>query len=308
MSQTTVNPYEETGGYIMTGLASIAGTLSTGYTIDDLVNAVATYVESVYYPSGTTTQIENEIMQVARTGINNYVSSYVLNGLAGYNAKQFRFIEPLIGKSLTAFLPVESIADRIEDVEDNLTDNKLTITEQTPLLLATTIGTNALTYWNQFVQPVVQGASTPVANPWTPYLPPNQESYMNFAYLVAAAMNGALSAYAATPLTMVEPSTNFVTNRIVSALTGALTVTAGKAIFGWTPRIQHRMEGGQGDNPTQRALLDILEGGKGDNPAQRALISAILDDGKSDNPNQRALLGLLIDIILDDGKGDNPNQ
>jgi hypothetical protein len=64
MSQTTVNPYEEIGAQVQAGLAAIASTLTGGYTIDDLVNAVFTYVESVYWPGGVSTQIEIEIKAI----------------------------------------------------------------------------------------------------------------------------------------------------------------------------------------------------------------------------------------------------
>ncbi len=207
--------------------------------ISDLVDAVYTYVISVYYPGGTTAQLEIELKSIARTAINSYVNNLVIGGQAGYNAAQFRFIEMMVGSSLTSNLSVNTIGDRITDIENNLTDNQLTVSEQTPLLLAATIGFNAATYWNTKIIPVTQGGSAPTPGPWAPYLPPNSQSYLNLPFYVAAAMNGALAAYGATPSGMVEPSVNFVTNKMVSALIGALTVTAGKVIFNWIPRIQH---------------------------------------------------------------------
>ena len=61
---------------------------------------------------------------------------------------------------------------------------------------------------------------------------------MDIPYYVEAAMVGALAGYGATPSGMVVPSVNFVTTKMASALIGALTVTAGKVVFGWIPRIQ----------------------------------------------------------------------
>jgi len=231
MAQTTVNPYEEIGAQVLAGLAAIGGTLTGGYTIDDLVNAVYAYVESVYWPGGTTAQIEIEIKSIARTCINSYVNNNVLGGLVGYGSGQFRFIEMLIGNSLTSNMPLNSISNRIEDVEDNITDNQLTVAEQTPLLLATTIGSNADTYWNTVIASAL--------SPWQAYIANLNGGNLNIAYWDAAAMNGALAGYNATAAGMVEPSVNFVTNKMVSALIAALTVTAGKVIFNWIPRIQH---------------------------------------------------------------------
>jgi hypothetical protein len=196
-----------------------------------LVNATVAYVESVFYPGGTSAQIGIELNSIARTAINSYVNNLVMGGQAGYNSSQFRFIEMLIGNSFTSNLPLVSLTDRIADVEDNLTDNQLTVPEQTPLLLATTIGTNTDAYW------------TAPATGWNTYTGPppalSSARYVNIAYWDAAAMNGALAGYAATPDGMVEPSINYVTNKMVSALIGALVCTAGKVIFNWIPRIQH---------------------------------------------------------------------
>jgi hypothetical protein len=235
MAQTTVNPYEEIGQLVSgsgQGLDTIISALPSGATIDLLVNAVAQFIETTFYPSPTT-QVDIEIKSVARTAINSYVNNLVMGGQAGYNAKQFRFIEMLMGNSLTSNLPLISINNRIGDVNDNLTDNQLTVEEQTPLLLATTIGGNADSYWNNVI-------ATLGSSGWKVYIVGQlQVLGVDVPYYDAAAMNGALAGYAATPSGMIEPSVNFVTNKMVSALIGALTVTAGKVIFGWIPRIQH---------------------------------------------------------------------
>jgi hypothetical protein len=52
-----------------------------------------------------------------------------------------------------------------------------------------------------------------------------------------AAMNGALSAYGATSEGLIAPTTDIVTTQMVSALMGALVVSAGKLLFNWAPRI-----------------------------------------------------------------------
>jgi len=70
------------------------------------------------------------------------------------------------------------------------------------------------------------------------YFPPSPENYMDLPYYTEAAMLGALAGYGAKFNSMIEPTINNVTNNMVSALIGALTVTAGKLIFDWIPRIQ----------------------------------------------------------------------
>lgn len=234
MPQTTVNPYGEIGAQITAGLNSIIAALPGSPAISDLVDAVYAYVQPIYYPGSggvVPPQLTLEIKSIARTAINSYVNNLVMGGQTGYNPNQFRFIEMLIGNSLTANLPIISIGDRIADVEDNISDNQLTVSEQTPLLLATTIGEDANTYWAAQV--------VALASPWAAYFPPGPEKYMDIPYYVTAAMNGALAGYGATPDSMIEPSVNYVTNKMVSALIGALVCTAGKVIFGWIPRIQH---------------------------------------------------------------------
>lgn len=232
MPLTTQNPYAEVGQQLTAGLTSIAGTLSGGYTINDLINAAYSYVESQYWPGGASTQIEIELKSIGRTGANSFVNNLVLGGQAGYNASQMGFILSLIGNPMTSNMPLVSIADRIADVEDNITDNQLTVAEQTPLLLATTIGTNADVYWNQVI-------AAGNASPWYTYYGTLNGGNLNIVYWDAAAMNGALAGYGATPGSMVEPSVNFVTNKMASALMAALVCSAGKVIFNWIPRAQH---------------------------------------------------------------------
>ena len=237
MAQTTVNPYSDIGDLLSHsttgGLDTIIVSLPHSPTIEDLVGLMAGYIESVFYPSTTTTQVDIQVKSVGRTCINSFVNNQVMGGLSGYSAGQFRFIEMLIGNSLTSNLPLTSIIDRIQDVGDNLTDNQLTVDEQTPLLLATTLGGNADLYWRNVIANIA-------TSPWNLYITGKlQPLGSDIAYWDAAAMNGALAGYAATPAGMIEPSVNFVTTKMVSALIWALTVTAGKVIFNWIPRIQH---------------------------------------------------------------------
>ena len=53
-----------------------------------------------------------------------------------------------------------------------------------------------------------------------------------------------LAGYGATPTGLIEPTTNMITTNMVSALIGALTITAGKVIFNWIPRITRPVNSG----------------------------------------------------------------
>jgi hypothetical protein len=185
MSQPTVNPYEEIGKQLSTGLASIIATLPGTPTIDDLVNAVYAYVAPIYYAGAgaVSTQVEIEIKSVARNAANSYINNLVLGGKAGYNANQAPLIDMLIGAGFNANVPIVSLSSRILNVEENIPDGSLTIHEQTPLFLATTIGAAASTYW--------LGIVTGGPSGWAPFLPPSPENYMDLPYYVSAAMNGA---------------------------------------------------------------------------------------------------------------------
>jgi len=115
------------------------------------------------------------------------------------------------------------------------------------LLLATSIGKKAYDYF-------VTAIDTSLPAGWVPYFDDALSSaYANLPYWVAAAMRGALIG-AATPSCkggMLTPSTEGASNQMMQALIGALTLTVGKVIFKWIPRINNiRISGGvQGGAP-----------------------------------------------------------
>lgn len=234
MSQSnTINPYEVIGQQIPTGLNTVIAALPASPTVDDLVNEVYNFVQPIYYPNATAQQTI-EIKSVAYNAINSYRNSLVLSGSANYSVNQIPFLQMLIGPGMTANTAPDSFTDRIEDIEDNIGTSNITVFEQTPLFLSTTIGRNASQYWlAQIANPQSLWAAffstTPGAN------------YLNSLLYNVAAMNGALSGYGASPLGLIEPTTNVVSTTMVSSLIGALTVTAGKVIFNWIPRITKPM-------------------------------------------------------------------
>ena len=229
MSQSnTINPYSEIGGYMSTGLAAIE--LAAPTTEDALVTAVADFVASVFYQGAPSTQVSIELKSIARNAINSYRSNLVLHGLADFNREQSPFIGMLIGAGMTSNTAPASFNDTVSEIENNIGISALRVGEQTPLFLATTIGINASLYW-----------ATQIASPspfWVSFIGTNAgKNYMNSLLWNVAAMNGALAAYGSSTNGMVQPSTDAVTNQIISALTGGLVITAGKVMFNWIPKI-----------------------------------------------------------------------
>ncbi len=224
----TINPYASLiGQQISAGLTAVINAIPLSPTADDLVAQVATYVSSIYYltPNAQTTV---EIKALAYNAINSYRNNLVLNGNALYNGTQAPFIQMLIGNCGNT--APDSFQDRNADIEDNIGTSELTVLEQNPLFLATTFGTNANRYW-------IQQVANPTS-PWISHFSTNAgQNYMNISLWSTAAMNGALAAYGATPAGLIEPTINAVSNQMISALIGALTITAGTVLFKWIPRI-----------------------------------------------------------------------
>ncbi len=87
MAQTTVNPYEEIGQLVSgsgQGLDTIISALPSGATIDLLVNAVAQFIETTFYPSPTTQvdiEIKSVISGIIKTGVTHlYIHLRVKKG------------------------------------------------------------------------------------------------------------------------------------------------------------------------------------------------------------------------------------
>ncbi len=226
----TQNPYTFLRTALGDGLNYI---ISHHPTSVDLMAAHATiYVISLFYPSPSD-QVVYELFSVSKTAINSYQNNLVLNGNALYDMNQGPFIIKLIASNSRNTQP-DTLAAWINDVQDNVGISGLTINEQIPLFLATLFGFNATLYW----QKVLAAAHSP----WAPHLSTIKvQNYVNSFGWDVGAMNGALAGYGATPMGLVEPTTNKVTTQMVSALLGALTVTAGRVMFKWIPRINTKL-------------------------------------------------------------------
>jgi hypothetical protein len=225
MSQITLNPYPDLGTEFIAGMNAIISVPIT--SIDILVTQVVNYVEATYYTAAITPAQKIELKSVAYSAIDSYVNGST--NIALYNSKQRPFINMLTGPSLTSFLTIDTIGNRILDVEDNITEANLRVDEQTPLFFGTMIGNTTYNYWL---------AQIPVAGPWTPYFTTAKVSAMgNVPFWTAAAIEGALIGAKSTFKSMIDDTTQVVGNEIISALIGGLTIAAGKVIFLWIPRI-----------------------------------------------------------------------
>jgi|ERR1035437_406779 hypothetical protein len=236
MSQITLNPYPDLGGQFTAGMASIIGAIPPTPSVVQFVNAVAAYVELAYYPPLTITPAQLvEVKSVAYHAINNYVNP--CGNLSNYNGMQLNFIKILTGPSLYSQLTVDSISNRILDVEDNITKCNFGVDEQAPLFYATMIGVTAYNYW---LAQIALGAGSP----WLAYFNAAKVSPTgNVPYWTAASMEGALIGAKFSMRGMIDQTTQIVGLEIISALVAALTIAAGKVIFVWIPKVQ---QGGNG--------------------------------------------------------------
>lgn len=232
MANPTFNPYPLIGTQLTAGMDAIAAALNPASTVDDLVNAIYNYIQPIYYPpiSGVVPpQIEIEIKSVAYNVINSYNNNPQTASLF-YGPKQSYFIDLLLGLKTETTTPINAINSWLLDIEDNVTKDSIPIAAQTPLLLTTVQGKAINAYWN-----------TKVATPgtWAPFFQtPAPLNYANIPHWLIACMEGVLIGAQATPMGLIQPTTEIVTVNIVSSLIGGLAIGAGKVIFKFVPRVQ----------------------------------------------------------------------
>jgi hypothetical protein len=227
MSQVSVNPYVELGTELPIGLAAIIGAIPFPATIENIVSQIETFIAGLGWLPGnhaTTMEINN----VARSVINSYVNGPIGN----YGGAQMRIINMLTWPSFTSNLTVDSLSNRILDIEDFISKAGLPVQEQNPLFMATMVGQAAYTYW--LAQIALGGGSSWNTNYFVPAL---TSATANVPYWVSAGMQGALIGAKSTMKGMIEQTTQIVTVQITSALIGALMLSAGRVIFKWIPRI-----------------------------------------------------------------------
>jgi hypothetical protein len=233
MAQQTVNPYPDLGAQFQAGMNAIIAALPPSPTVDDLVHQVVIYVETLFYTAAIEPAQKIEVKSVAYSAINSYIDSVIINPKTSlYKGSQNPFLYQMLGPSLINEITVDSIGNRIADIEDNITKSGLSVEEQTPLLMATMIGATANTYLLNEI--ALGGASL-----WINYFNAAQTSpTANLPFWVSIAMEGALIGAKSTKEGMIETTEQIVTTEIISALTAALTIAAGKVIFMWIPKVK----------------------------------------------------------------------
>lgn len=219
-----LNPYTEIGTKYSQGLDSIVVVLEPLYpnqTIENLVDAVYTYVSTAYSLTPDTLEEQNT-KQLIYTLINGYLNYQLL-----YTPQQMDFIHKLIGGTLGCGNP-EDILQHILDTEEEITSSGLTSVEQMPLLIATAVGKSAFTYW-----------ATKVTTPglWANFINSFTPAIVKFPYWVSASMQGSLigintinipDGEFANALKVFVAVQGF---EIFLSLYGSLAVSTGKVVF-----------------------------------------------------------------------------
>ena len=229
MAVRCINPYSVIEAKYSEGLDAIVSSFMGSPTVDDLVNAVYSYVVSAYSMSSVT-GIQQQNMKTAIYGtINGYLNYNLL-----YNPQQMNFIQPLINGTLACGNP-EDINQHILDMEEEITGSGLSSWEQMPLLNATAAGKAAYTYWANQIN------SAPAS--WTSYITSFTPPIVKFPYWVAATMQGALIGlnYLNTLkgnsfLDTLGAVTEAEGADVLFPLYGALAVCCGKVIFNYQQR------------------------------------------------------------------------
>jgi hypothetical protein len=239
---STFNPYPLIGSQITTASTGGMDTIATAFgggssTVDDLVTAIYTYVQGIYYPAGggaVPMNLQVEIRSVVYHIINAY-NNKALGNTIPYNGQQANFINMMLGCNTTNLVPIADLDNWFADIEDNISRSGLSLDDQSSLLLASEVARSMYAYWNTQVSGGASG--------WTglgSFVSPNTsyKNDINIPLWTMAAIEGALIGAKAAPKGLITPTTDIVTVNIISALIGALAIGAGKVLFGWVPRIQ----------------------------------------------------------------------
>ncbi|HXB40336.1 MAG TPA: hypothetical protein VNZ49_07315 [Bacteroidia bacterium] len=230
MATPTFNPYPQIGTELIAGMDSIASALTPASTVDDLVNAIYSYIQPIYYPLPTVPkQIEIEIKSVAYHIINAYNNKALWTSMK-FSSQQMNFICMMLGGITDYKTPINAINSWLLDNEDNITKANLSIDDQVPLLLGIQEGKSIYKYWI---------TKTAAPGTWAPFFETAEShNYANVPHWLVACMEGGLIGSNTSPNGLISPTIDIVSVDIISSLIGALAIGAGKVIFKWVPRIQ----------------------------------------------------------------------
>ncbi len=238
MQTKIINPYTEFGtkhknslDYIITNLPLNLPTGQAGPTFENLNEQL---VNSFYIPDPLNPSPVDLLVPFLKTVLPHTYNGYVNAGASGewrvassnlpagqagtkYNAVQQKLIAQMLEG--IRFVPAQSIAEYLSNLEEAAVTAGLNYDEQTPLLLALAIGKASNEYWQ---------AQVAVAAAWVNYL--NADSAINYQLLtgwVTASMQAALLTYG-----LVKPPQIQFADIYISTI-ASVGLGAGKVIFGW---------------------------------------------------------------------------
>lgn len=228
MILSTVNPYQLIASQYINGLNSLAATFvaTPSPTMSAFSTEVAKYVGGIYYPPlPLSDKLKIQLESLVAYSLDGYSNStfYSDESEYGNNTNQQFLLNKLLK---TIFkVPINEIYDLILDVENNVSKLDIPIQEKMPLLMATAIGKESITYW-------LSKVTTP--GNWAIFFDQNNViNTTNIPFWVAAGMEGVFLMANRTETYPLIDSNTLPNNGvdIASALSGSLSVGAGKVIY-----------------------------------------------------------------------------
>ncbi|MES2620393.1 MAG: hypothetical protein V4615_06035 [Bacteroidota bacterium] len=217
MQSKVINPYAFAGIKHKEVLDLIGTNLPTDPTFDQLNEVLITSI----YNNGNPNLLQDTIAQIYLIPLlpkvyNGYVNNGVGSNVTYHENQQLIINQMLAGLSR---VPVESISDFLDDMEETIATSKLSYEEQVPLFIATASGKADIEYWGYQIE-----------NPgvWSTYMIPDKAlAIMHLPYMASAAIQGALLAYGLSKHPQLEALDIF------SSFSGSVGLAAGKVVFGW---------------------------------------------------------------------------
>jgi hypothetical protein len=234
---TIINPYSTLSPKLKTALDAIIANLPLSPTFENLNDALFNAMFPTNPPSDDMTIVY--VKSILPNVYNSFVTSSVVEKLElidnvprfaaaaqynHYSDKQYQIIQLLLKTISTT--PTESIPQLLSATDEKIANSGLSIIEQTPLFVATSLGKATCEYWLQNIPQPSAWAAYMV----NPTITPQAMDALNYAHVnswVSAAMQGVLSGWGSVHL----PKIDFVD--MTAAFVGATGMAAGKVVFKW---------------------------------------------------------------------------